>query len=343
MIFAMILSDAAECQRLLGKFDEARAFLSKAYSIQKAIAGHTQLDTIRTLINTVHLQMDADELPQYQRALNCMEMVIAPNLVQMLGKEHPLTMYNNANIGLCKNAITVNIMENEDVDGLIEFLGADHVLVTKFVNENQLAKNPDFLTSNDLPGQNLIDEMVSYLLNYPQLKFTADHPWLFRFMATDGEEESNASPAKWSESVENASPGAAAPIQDVESPTQSKDISIVNLKISKTYMWRIHDTSYICYKYLRYFPILPICIGLASSARRMSRSASVPNTTGASLDVKLRKVVRMHSERLSARDADEATDAEGAVYTESGAQATAESSPGPGPGPDRGPDPGPKS
>jgi hypothetical protein len=282
-IFADALSDAAECMRQLGKFDEARAFLAKAYSIQKEIGGHTYIGTITTLMHTTHLQMDADELPQYQRALNSMETIIAPNLVKMLGEAHPLNMYNNANIGLCKNAIVVNLMEKEDLPALKTFLGADHELVTKFEHEMHRAKEPDFLDTIDLPGQSLITELVTYLESYPQLKFTPDHPWFFRFSALyedeDMNEEINGVGSRAAEGVKSSTGGADRG-DNVDGAADSSSPSPAGGGLSKQI-----------------------------SAKRMlvgdkSRPAS-PNTNTANLQVKLKSMKNLHASRAPSKDEDD--------------------------------------
>jgi tetratricopeptide (TPR) repeat protein len=180
--FALILGDVGECLRKLGHLENARIVLTKAVELKRRVFGEHNICVYESLIAQTLVDMDVNDVTNYQNALYVLNEVVLPNLVPTIGTNHPLVHYVKANIGLCMNAIAILFLESGMYARLEAMVGPGHPLLLRIrTKEVDQIEDDKPLDAAELPGQVYIDNAILEWEKYPQTPFSAMHPWLKRF------------------------------------------------------------------------------------------------------------------------------------------------------------------
>jgi tetratricopeptide (TPR) repeat protein len=187
--FALILGDVGECLRKLGHLDNARLVLAKAVELKKKALGEHNVSVYESIVAQALVEMDLNDVTNYQNALYVLNELVLPNLVPIVGNSHPLVSYVKANIGLCMNAIAMLFMEKGMIGRLEAMVGPDHPLMSRVRKPSGMSTDAPTIVgfdekpvdASELPGQLFIDTALQDWENYPQCQFSSLHPWLKRF------------------------------------------------------------------------------------------------------------------------------------------------------------------
>jgi tetratricopeptide (TPR) repeat protein len=127
--FARVLYNAGECFRLAEEAELARTVLEKALLLREAHYGSDSLAVYEVRVSLLEYALDEfGALEQVEKDVRQLEE-LWQCIAQLVGPQHPYTMYVRANVGLGKNVMAVTYMEWRMEEKLVELAGRDHECV----------------------------------------------------------------------------------------------------------------------------------------------------------------------------------------------------------------------
>jgi tetratricopeptide (TPR) repeat protein len=181
--YAIILMDAAEFLRRVGKVVDAVAFLEEAVTILNELFVASHIDALRCRLELALCQLSAQTWDSTMAALTAIEQSILPTLQATVGIDHPLFNYAQGVVGLCKLALhdlnpDEHILHHNDLGVL---------------NSTNLIDDRD-KSSLEMQGQTLVNAALDYFDRLDGAPFADSHPWIIQLGGWSNSPRSSLSP-----------------------------------------------------------------------------------------------------------------------------------------------------